>query len=165
MKYFLVGYMGSGKSTFGQVLAQRAGLLFLDLDELIESEVGMTISKYFDQHGEAAFRALEKKMLDKLEAIDQAVIATGGGMPCFGDNMDRLNALGTTVYLEVSEEELAQRLLPQRAGRPLIAGKNESELRAFIREHLGVRKVHYEKANITIDGTRPEDQLELFLKV
>ena len=133
MKYFIVGYMASGKSTFGKELAKDKGLPFLDLDESVESR------EYF--------RKREREILHEIcNETDEFVLATGGGTPCFFDNMDYMNQEGTTVFLNTSSLVIVDRLKRQRANRPLLAMYSDDELEFFVREHLESRLPFYLKA-------------------
>lgn len=147
----LTGYMGSGKTTIGKKLARRLDYSFIDADTAIEKQAGYSISRIFEKLGEATFRQLESDFIATLVTLDKVVVATGGGMPCFGDNMQRLNAAGITVYLHRLPGELAHRLIRAKNQRPLIAGKNEEELQTFIAEHLSQREVYYRQAKYTVD--------------
>ena len=105
----LIGYMGSGKSTLGKKVARKLNYEFLDTDSVIEEQAGMTIADIFQQFGEPHFRTLEHDLLLSLKDRDKIVVATGGGMPCFKGNMDLLNELGKTFYLNRSVNELVHR--------------------------------------------------------
>ena len=147
MKYFIVGYMASGKSTFGKELAKDKGLPFLDLDECVESREGRSISEIFAKEGEEYFRKRERKILHEIcNEADEFVLATGGGTPCFFDNMDYMNQAGTTVFLNTSPLVIVDRLKRQRADRPLLAMYSDDELEFFVREHLESRLSFYLKA-------------------
>ena len=138
MKYFIVGYMASGKSTFGKELAKDKGLPFLDLDECVESREGRSISEIFAKEGEEYFRKREREILHEIcNEADEFVLATGGGTPCFFDNMD---------YLNTSPLVIVDRLKRQRADRPLLAMYSDDELEFFVREHLESRLSFYLKA-------------------
>lgn len=152
-KIFLTGYMGSGKSTAGKKLASRLQMEFVDLDKLIETETGQTISEIFSAGGETEFRALEHNALQKLinENTDR-VIACGGGTPCYYGNMELMNRNGITIYIKMSADMLASRLAGARAKRPLIGDKNEEELRKFITEHLEKREDIYHQAQYIVKG-------------
>lgn len=149
---FLLGFMGSGKSYLGERLAVRLGCPFVDLDRLIEAGEGKIIAEIFAELGEAAFRDLERHYLHTLENQAPAVVATGGGTPCFFDNMDWMNAHGTTVFLETPVETLFERLRHERAARPLLAGLSEAELCLFIEKKLGEREVWYRRARVRAAG-------------
>ncbi len=144
--------MGSGKSTAGKKLAVRLGYQFIDLDEYIEKMAGMTVSAIFSSKGEHAFRKLEREALNRIDRSEKVVIATGGGTPCFSDNMDFMNKSGKTVYLKMPVQELIDRLQHEKEDRPLICGKNEEELQRYVRDKLEEREAYYRKAQIIIDG-------------
>ena len=107
---FLIGYMGCGKTTLGEVLARQMGLHFIDLDEFIEARQGMTIPQIFDQMGEARFRELETEALSEVAVIQNVIVGCGGGTPCHGGNMALMNQAGTTVWLTTSPERITARL-------------------------------------------------------
>lgn len=156
MKYYLVGYMYSGKSTFGRRLAAEKGMDFLDLDRAFEEHYHYTVPRFFAQFGEAAFRKLETKMLHDTASLDNVVIATGGGTPCHGDNMDFILANGTAVYLQMSVDDLTQRALNSRNPRPLMHGLTHYEVRAKIEAQIKEREVFYLRAHIILDGVNPQ---------
>jgi shikimate kinase len=151
-RIFLIGFMGSGKSTMGFRLARKMGYTFVDMDHLIEETAEMSIPEIFREHGENIFRKWEHDILLELCEKDQIIISTGGGAPCHGDMMDIMNANGTTVYLKLSPSALKDRLVKSKTQRPLIAGKNEEELLAFIQSKLAEREAHYSRAQYTADG-------------
>lgn len=151
-KIFLIGYMGSGKSTAGKKLASKLGFEFIDLDKFIESECGETINEIFANKGENEFRALEHNALKKLITKSNLVIACGGGTPCYYGNMELMNNNGTTIYLKMSAESLASRLVNAKDKRPLIENKNEAELKDYITEHLEKREDIYHQAQYIVKG-------------
>ncbi|MDF2476655.1 MAG: shikimate kinase [Sphingobacterium sp.] len=148
---FLIGYMGSGKTTLGKKLASKLDLPFIDTDEEIVKQIGMSITEYFGQYGEEEFRKLEREQLRKF--VDScAVISTGGGAPCFFDNMDWIKANGYAVYLHMTPKALFDRLSQSKLHkRPILIGKSPEELRAFIEEKLTEREPYYTQAHLTID--------------
>ena len=147
MKYFIVGYMASGKSTFGKELAKDKGLPFLDLDESVEFREGRSISEIFAKEGEEYCRKRGREILQEMcNEEEEFVLATGGGTPCFFDNMDYMNQAGTTVFLNTSPLVIVDRLKRQRADRPLLAMYSDDELEFFVREHLESRLSFYLKA-------------------
>jgi len=148
MKIFLIGFPGSGKTTIGRRLARQTGFDFIDTDHLIELQHGMSVAEIFAQHGEAAFREMEREILLDLEKRNFAVISTGGGMPCYKDNMDFMLACGKVAYLKTSPQALSRRLLRSHKERPLIKGKTETELQQYITEQLTNREPFYNRANI-----------------
>jgi shikimate kinase len=145
---FLVGFMGVGKTTNGKKLADLLNSDFIDLDDLFVSQEGISISEYFGTHGEENFRLREKDILQNLHTIPPAVIATGGGAPCFFDNMEWMNQNGITIYLQMPPKALAQRLANSKKGkRPLIQHLNEDEILAFIDNKMVHRHPFYAKAH------------------
>ena len=151
---FLVGYMAAGKTTLGRRAAQLLNVEFIDLDAYIESRYRKRISDLFAERGEEGFRGIERRMLHEVAEFDNVLVATGGGTPCFFDNMEFMNASGTTVYLKVSVEELAKRLELCKHTRPVLKGRSGEELRAFIAESLEKRNPFYTKASITFDAEK-----------
>ncbi len=156
MKIFILGFMGNGKTTIGKRLSEILHYDFIDLDENIEKEEGLSIGEIFYQHGEEYFRQKEKAQLQKLGKVQNAVIAVGGGTPCFYDNMDWMNKQGFTIYLKLSSDEIIQRLAlmnEQEIGsRPLIANKSKEELRIFVEEVLKKREPFYKKAKFVLEN-------------
>ena len=144
-RVFLVGYMGAGKTTVGKELAKLAGLSFIDLDYYIEGRYHKAVSQIFAERGEEAFREIERNMLHEVAEFEDVLISTGGGAPCFFDNMEFMNASGTTVYLKVSVEELAKRLELCKHTRPVLKGRSGEELKA---------SPFYTKASITFDAEK-----------
>ncbi len=151
MRLFLIGYMGSGKSTVGKGLAKALNLSFVDLDAFIEEKYHKTIPEIFASDGEEGFRKAEQKALHEVADFEDVVVATGGGAPCFFDNMEKIKHSGTSLYLNGSPRILAERLLHSKTERPLIKGKTEEELVAFINETLAKRNHWYKQADIIID--------------
>jgi len=155
MKIVLIGYMGSGKSVFGKLLAGETGLSFIDLDEEIEKREGVKLQELFRTKGEIYFRKLENRVLKEiLSSGDSFVMATGGGTPCYGDSMETIkNAPNTTsVYLKSSVTSLASRLFPERGFRPLIAHLETMEkLQEFIGIHLFERAHFYNRADVSVE--------------
>jgi len=152
MKIFLIGFMGSGKTTLGRKLASRMGYEFIDLDHKLEQQVELSIAEYFQLFGEDAFRKLESEVLKKTPYPDNAIISTGGGLPCYFDNMDWMKASGKSVYIKLSPKTLADRLETGKEERPLLEDKHGDALVAFIEEKLGEREKFYSQANIIVDG-------------
>lgn len=152
MRIFLIGFMGSGKSTMGKKLATKLGYDFVDLDHEIEKQIGTSIGDYFASHGEAAFRKLESESLKNFPYPQNAVVATGGGAPCFFDNMDWMNANGTSMYIEMPPAALAKRLEGGKEKRPLLRDLNEAQMVAFIESKLSERESFYKRATILING-------------
>jgi len=144
--------MGCGKTTVGKRLANKMGWPFVDLDHQIEEFSGNTIAEIFEAKGEAAFRELEKQTLHNTFNLQHAVISTGGGAPCFFDNMDQMNLNGKTVYIELPAKVLVDRLKGAKNQRPLIKDKSDEELLIFVTEGLEKRAPFYLKAKFKVDG-------------
>ena len=159
---FLIGFMGSGKTHWGRILAEKSGCPFLDLDAMIEAGEGKTIAEIFTTIGENGFRVIERDYLRRLAALPPAVVATGGGTPCFFDNMDWMKQHGQTVYLKTPPEVLFERLKSERQQRPLLKDLGDAELRAFIRERLEVREPYYREAEVVMEWGEGETR---FLEV
>lgn len=152
-RIFLIGYMGSGKTTVGKLLAARLGFTFVDMDAHIEEKEFLTVARIFEEEGEARFRDIEQKCLHEVGRFENAVISTGGGAPCFFDNMDFMNANGITVYLRLTPGELAGRLESLHANkRPLLANRKGEELQQFIAQGLAAREPYYSRAMFSVHG-------------
>ncbi|GAC1309468.1 MAG: shikimate kinase [Mucilaginibacter sp.] len=149
---FLIGFMGSGKTTLGRKLAHRLGYEFIDLDHILEAQTGMTIAEYFTQFGEDAFRKVESQVLKQTPYPAHAVVSTGGGLPCFFDNMEWMNAHGKTVYIKLPPKTLATRLQNEKDKRPVLREHQGDDLVAFIAKKLDEREGFYNEANIIADG-------------
>jgi len=158
---YLTGFMGSGKSYTGKRLAEVLGLPFLDLDEAIEKSAGKTITEIFAEDGEAAFRELETQTLRHTADLPPSVVSTGGGAPCFNDNMDWMNQQGITVFLDPPIGVLLQRLEVGRAHRPLLQPAKELEI--FIANKLASRRADYEKAQVQLVLADPAARVEQVL--
>lgn len=154
---FLIGYMGSGKTTLGRAVSARTGVRFIDLDDYIEQREGCTIREIFATRGEAAFRDIERQALAEVCGMADTLVACGGGTPCFGDNMEVMNSRGLTVYLDAPHSSLLSRLKEGRAARPLIASLSDDELGEFISTQLGRRLPYYTRAALSFDSSRLED--------
>lgn len=152
-----MGYMASGKTTFGRALARKLGVRHIDLDFYIEQRFRKTIPEIFESEGENAFRAKESAMLREVGEFEDVVISCGGGTPCFGDNMDYMLQCGLTVFLDTSEECMVRRLVANNRRRPLMAGKTEAEISSKLREVMELRRPYYQKAEFTMSGDKLED--------
>lgn len=160
---FLIGFMGSGKSHEGKLLSHHLGIPFIDLDAWIEEKEAQSITTIFSEKGELVFREKEQDALRKVYQLlsdsqhDAAghikykgIVATGGGAPCFFDNMNWMNEHGLTIWLNLPETILAERLKNEKSKRPLIAGKTDQELKVFIADKLSERSRFYQMASMHI---------------
>lgn len=153
MKIFLVGYMGSGKTTVGRTLAEKMKLDFIDLDKRIEKSFGRSIPEIFFHHGEQAFRMHERECLHHLlNEQTNCVVATGGGTPCFFDSMNLMKEAGKTVYLKCSAEILFERLKGASSRRPLLSRLSDTEKLNYIAKHIHERGTFYESAESIVNG-------------
>jgi len=152
MRIFLIGYMGSGKTTLGKELASELKLTFIDSDAFLEEKYFKTIPRIFAEEGEESFRRKERRVLEEVAEFDDVIIATGGGAPCFFDNIDLMNRSGYCIFLDVDVDTLAERLTVAKIERPLIKGKSAGELKEFIEGMLVRRRPFYEKAAYILKG-------------
>ena len=152
---FLIGYMGCGKTTLGEVLASQMGLQYIDLDEFIEQRQGMTITEIFDEMGENRFRELETEALLDVAGKTDVIVGCGGGTPCHGDNMELMNKAGTTVWLTTSPERITARLLlpDQKAKRPKVASLPDEAVLSLVERELQARTPYYSQAQLQFDST------------
>ena len=160
-RIFLIGYMGAGKTTLGKAFARAMGLAFVDLDWYIEERYHKTVRQIFEERGEDGFRELEKRMLHETGEFENVVISVGGGTPCFFDNMEYMNSVGETVFLDVDVKVLFRRLKVAKQQRPLLANKTDEELMTFIVEALQKRLPFYSKAKYVFNGERLEDRRQI----
>lgn len=160
-RILLIGYMGAGKTTLGRALAKELRLTFIDLDSFIEERFCRSISQIFAEKGEEEFRRIEQRMLHEVAEFEDVIISTGGGTPCFFDNIDYMNEKGTTVFLDVPVERLFIRLSIARKQRPLIKDKSDEELVSFINEQLSKRLPYYTKARYSFVADRLEDKEQI----
>jgi len=156
-RIFLIGYMGAGKTTLGKAFAKEMNLSFVDQDWYIEERFHKTIQEIFCERGEQGFRELERQILHEISEFEDVVISTGGGAPCFYDNMDFMNQQGKTVFLNVSPEVLFNRLKLASGTRPILQGKTNDELKAFIVKALEKRAPFYTKAKYIFNADELED--------
>lgn len=154
MKIFLVGLPGSGKSTIAKTLSEMLECKLIDTDEEICKKENASIEDIFKNKGEDYFRECERKILNEIAPIDHLVISTGGGLPCFFDNMKVINEHGASVFLNVPPPVIAERLwIHEDHNRPMIQGKTKHQLLEFLLAKLKERIPFYEQSKITIEGT------------
>lgn len=156
-----MGFMGAGKTTFGNALAKELKVPFYDLDWFIERRYKKSVSELFAESGEQAFREIEKDMLHEVGEMDNVVIACGGSTPLFFDNMDYMLKKGQTLYLKVSNNILFKRLKEAKDTRPLIANKSDEELKEFILSEVERREKGYLRAEFIFSGDRLESETEI----
>jgi len=162
-RVYLIGYMGSGKSTMGRWIAGAMNWNFIDLDHYIENKYHKTIPQIFEEDGEAHFRKIESICLKEVSDIENIIIGAGGGTPCFFDNMELMNQTGLSIYLHLTPQVVFDRLMTSKNKRPLIEGKSGEELLQFISEKLEERELYYNKAQVIAEGATWT--VEDFLKV
>lgn len=150
VKIYLIGFMASGKTWLGIRLAKELGFSFIDLDANIEQQSGKTIGELFDEFGESGFRKLEREELLRTKTEKNCVIATGGGTPCFFDNMDWMNENGITVFINPPLKIIKERLNGSGT-RPLVKGMKEEELEAFIVSKMAERQTYYNRSHLCLE--------------
>jgi shikimate kinase len=163
MKIVLVGYMASGKSSVGKVLADNFGYSFIDLDEYIEYKEAASITEIFTQKGEIYFRIKEIEYLKEILSLEKNIIlSVGGGAPCYGENMKLINDTATALYLKASIKTLVDRLNKEKKNRPLVANLSLEKMIEFIGKHLFERAYFYEQAKfiVKIDDRTIEEIVE-----
>ncbi len=161
-KVVLVGYMGSGKSFIGKLLSEKTGLLFLDLDEVIEQQEKCAIKDIFENKGEIYFRKIEHIFFKNLMLNDSSfVLSLGGGTPCYANNHEILKSDKViSIYLNASIDTLYNRLNLEKDKRPIIANKSVSDLKEFIAKHLFDRSYYYNQSKFKIDvNNKSEEQI------
>jgi shikimate kinase len=149
-KIFLIGYMGAGKTAIGKRLSKKLNLQFIDMDTFIENRYRKKINELFAKKGEEYFREIERKTLQEIVQFENVIVSTGGGTPCFFDNMEKMNRSGQTIYLKIPAEELAARLLRSNH-RPLIQSKNPEEIMQSIGNMLLKREFWYNQASVVFN--------------
>ncbi len=152
MRIYLIGFMGCGKSSLGRRLADKLNYTFFDTDTVLEEKAGMKVPEIFSQLGEETFRELEAKVLRETASVEQVVVATGGGMPCYFDNMDFMLQNGKTIYIRMDPTSLADRIENSHKKRPLVDHLKGDALIQTIKEKLALREPYYLKAECIVKG-------------
>jgi shikimate kinase len=161
IRVFLIGYMGAGKTTLGKIVARKLNLSFVDIDYFIENRFHKKIRDLFEAHGETGFRELEKKILREVADFENVIISTGGGAPCFFDNMDFMNQKGKTVFLKVHPDILFRRLRVSATSRPVLKEKTDEELHTFIVQTLETRSPFYIQAQYIFNTDELENRWQI----
>lgn len=161
MKIFLVGFMGCGKTHWGHALSKKLALPFFDLDHQIEEKENKTINTIFNEQGEEHFRLLEKEVLYLInESHDSFVMATGGGTPCFYNNIGYMKTSGIAVWLNCSIDCIYERLTKEPEQRPLVKNLSDEALHSYITKKIADRKIYYEQATCIVTDDNPSlDQM------
>lgn len=149
---FLIGLPSSGKTTLGKQLARHIRYRFLDTDTLIVKEEGMSINEIFAQKGEAYFRTAEARILRAIRPESKLIVATGGGMPCFHNNMDYIKENGISVFLNVTPEQIVERMLLHGANERPLYQKTDSQLFKNIQQRYADRLPIYSQADFELAG-------------
>jgi shikimate kinase len=149
---YIIGFMGSGKTTAGKKLASLLGWKFIDLDKEIEEYTGKSIPEIFSANGEKYFREIETQLLRNLNSQSNTIISTGGGTPCHGNNMDFMIGAGLTIYLKLTPGQLKSRLSGSKGERPLIKDLEPDALQSYIEKKLADREKWYDRSDITVEG-------------
>ncbi len=164
MRIFLIGFMGCGKTTVGKTIARKLDFEFVDTDSIIEELFKTNVNEYFRILGEQRFRETERKALDEIINHDNIVVSTGGGLPCYNNNIEVMNNHGLTIYLKMSVSSLHHRLLQSKKKRPLLENMNSAELKSFIEVKLAERETYYNQAKLILPGENFDYQ-NLLLKL
>lgn len=154
MLLFLTGMPGCGKSTISKELSSKLKLPRVDLDDEIVRSTGMSIEAIFQELGEDHFRKLEKLAVEKACQMEKGIISTGGGAPCFFDNLEKMNHAGTTIFLDVPVSELAKRISKQDPNRPMVKNMSIQELLEFLTSKREERLSFYLKSKVVVSGPR-----------
>jgi shikimate kinase len=156
MLVFLIGFMGSGKTTLGKKVANSIGFNFIDLDNDIIKKTGKSINEIFEEKGEEYFRNIENETLKSYLGLENTIVATGGGAPCYLNNLEIMNMNGITIYLKLPPKVIYTRVANAKNKRPLLRGKTDDEVMVFIQEKLNEREPYYSKARYVVDAFDPQ---------
>lgn len=152
MKIFLIGFMGSGKTHWGNLLSAKLHLPFRDLDSVIVEREKKTVSEIFSDKGEEYFRYMEKEVLEEIVREHESfILSCGGGTPCFFNNIEFMKKSGKVIWLNTSIDVLKERLVKEKMSRPLIRDIDDDELKRYISRKLSERKLYYEQADLMVN--------------
>lgn len=151
MRVYIIGYMCSGKTHFAEQLAHAMHYDFCDMDNLFEQQTGQSVFSFFGQYGEEKFRIIEQGILQQTTSLQNTIISTGGGTPCFFNNMEQMLQNGFCIFLDTPENIILQRMQKSNLTRPLVANKSIDELPSFINTQLSLRKSYYQQAHLCIN--------------
>ncbi len=153
MRIFLIGFMGSGKTHWGKQIASQLNYPIFDLDEEIVKAENKSIPEIFAACGEEHFRMIEKETLETvIEDNESMILSCGGGTPCFFNNIERMKKKGVVVWLNTHAEIILQRLLKEKASRPLLKNIADEDMKAYIIRKLNERRMYYEQADVIVDN-------------
>ncbi|MFB6320776.1 shikimate kinase [Saccharicrinis sp. FJH54] len=165
IRVYLIGFMASGKSYLSRVLSAEMDVPLIDMDKYIEEKNFMSVPELFSTYGENVFRERERKALEDLSVMEDVIIATGGGAPCFFNNIQVMNDTGVTLYIKVPEEVIVERLLNSKHKRPLADGKSREELTEFVSQKIAEREPFYSQAKAVINPLeQPLDEIISLIK-
>lgn len=152
MLIFLVGFAGAGKTTIGRKLARQLKYNFVDTDQLICEQTGISVDEIFTKKGESHFRELESQIISQIISYKDTVVSTGGGLPCFNGTMHQMNQSGLTVFLKVNVGILFKRLVKEKSTRPLLKNLSSVEIMEFITYHMQLREPYYKQSKQTVNA-------------
>jgi shikimate kinase len=159
MKYILIGMPGSGKSTIAKLLSEKKHLELCDTDHFLEKKYKLKIHDFFDVYGEDKFREFEHNAIREILDKNNIIVATGGGLPCFYNNMTLMNDAGMTIYLKADPQTLYTRIIQSNIERPLIESRTKNEIFDYLERTLISREVFYRKAQLIVDANRTIEEI------
>lgn len=152
MRYFIIGYKSSGKTTIGKKLAVALNMEFIDLDEVIEMKEGKSVPEIYTTIGDEGFRVKEWEALKEIVRKDNIVVALGGGAPCHCDNMNLIEKHGEVIYIKLDDDTLVNRLKDATKDRPIVLNKTDEELRSYVKDVRERCEHHYLRAKYYVNG-------------
>lgn len=152
MRYFIIGYKNSGKTTIGRKLAVKLDMEFVDLDEVIETREGKSVPEIYIEIGDDGFRLKEWEALQEIVKRDNIVVSLGGGAPCHCDNMNLIENYGEVIYIQLDSDTLVSRLKVATKDRPIVLNKSDEELRHYVEDIREKCEHHYLRAKYYVNG-------------